>query len=75
MNKQFLAILGVLVVVLGGGALLVFEQGESAKPAAVAQLLLAWPMLRYRLRTGVAPRIGGPSGRVGIAPLQKVAAL
>lgn len=38
MNKQFLAILGVLVVVLGGGALLIFEKGESARPAVVAQL-------------------------------------
>ncbi|MBS0336580.1 MAG: DUF4340 domain-containing protein [Proteobacteria bacterium] len=38
MNKQFLVILGVLVVVLGGGALLVFEKAETAKPAVVAQL-------------------------------------
>ncbi len=38
MNKQFLVILGVLVVMLGGGALVVFKQGESAKPAVVAQL-------------------------------------
>jgi len=38
MNKQFLIILAVLVVMLGGGALVVFKQGESAKPAVVAQL-------------------------------------
>jgi len=38
MNKQFLAILGVLVVVMGGGALLVFNQNESQKPAVTAQL-------------------------------------
>lgn len=38
MNKRFLVILGVLVVVLGGGALLVFRQGESARPAVVSQL-------------------------------------
>ncbi|CAM9974223.1 unnamed protein product, partial [Phaeothamnion confervicola] len=38
MNKQFLVILGVLVVVVGGGALLVFKQDESARPAVVSQL-------------------------------------
>jgi hypothetical protein len=38
MNKQFLAILGVLVVVMGGGALLVFNQNASEKPAVSAQL-------------------------------------
>jgi len=37
-NKQFLVIFGVLVVVLGGGALFVFEQRESAGPAVVSQL-------------------------------------
>lgn len=38
MNKQFVVILAVLVVVVGGGALMVFKQGESAKPAVSAQL-------------------------------------
>ena len=38
MNKQFVAILAVLVVMLGGGALVVFKQGESARPAVVGQL-------------------------------------
>lgn len=38
MNKQFLVILGVLVVMLGGGALVVFKQGESARPAVTSQL-------------------------------------
>ncbi len=38
MNKQFLAILGVLVVVIGGTALLVFRQGASEKPAVTSQL-------------------------------------
>ena len=38
MNKPFLAILGVLVVVMGGAALLVFERGASEKPAVSAQL-------------------------------------
>jgi len=38
MNKPFLAILGVLVVVMGGGALLVFNQNASQKPAVSAQL-------------------------------------
>ncbi|MCX7158620.1 MAG: hypothetical protein NT176_05545, partial [Proteobacteria bacterium] len=38
MNKQFVAILAVLVVILGGGALVVFKQGESASPAVVGQL-------------------------------------
>ena len=38
MNKQFVAILGVLLVVMGGAALLVFQRGESAKPAVSAQL-------------------------------------
>lgn len=44
MNKQFVAILAVLVVMLGGGALLVFKQGESAKPAVSSQL--GQPLLR-----------------------------
>ena len=44
MNKQFLAILGVLVVVIGGTALLVFRQGASEKPAVAAQL--GQPLLR-----------------------------
>ncbi len=38
MNKQFLAVLGVLLVVIGGAALLVFRQGETAKPAVTSQL-------------------------------------
>ena len=38
MNKQFLAILGVLVVVIGGTALLVFRQSASEKPAVTSQL-------------------------------------
>ena len=44
MNKQFLAILGVLVIVMGGAALLVFRQGASEKPAVTAQL--GQPLLR-----------------------------
>ena len=44
MNKQFLAILGVLVVVVGGAALLVFNRGASEKPAVSAQL--GQPLLR-----------------------------
>ena len=38
MNKAFLVILGIILVVMGGSALLVFKQGDSAKPAASAQL-------------------------------------
>lgn len=38
MNKTFLAILGVILVVMGGSALLVFEQNKSAEPATSAQL-------------------------------------
>lgn len=38
MNKQLVAILGVLLVVIGGAALLVFRQGETAKPAVTSQL-------------------------------------
>lgn len=44
MNKQFLAILGVLVVVMGGAALLVFQRGAAEKPAVSAQL--GQPLLR-----------------------------
>ena len=44
MNRQFLAILGVLVVVVGGAAQLVFKQGASEKPAVSAQL--GQPLLR-----------------------------
>ena len=44
MNKQFLAILGVLVIVMGGAALLVFRQGAADKPAVTAQL--GQPLLR-----------------------------
>ncbi len=38
MNKQFLAILGILLVVIGGAALMVFRQGETQKPAVTSQL-------------------------------------
>ena len=38
MNKQLVAILGILLVVIGGAALLVFRQGETAKPAVTSQL-------------------------------------
>jgi hypothetical protein len=38
MNKQLLAILGVILVVMGGAALLVHKQGTGEKPAATAQL-------------------------------------
>ena len=44
MNRQFLAILGVLVVVMGGAALLVFQRGAADKPAVSAQL--GQPLLR-----------------------------
>ena len=44
MNRQFLAILGVLVVVMGGAALLVFQRGAADKPAVTAQL--GQPLLR-----------------------------
>jgi hypothetical protein len=38
MNKQFVAILAILLVVIGGAALLVFQQGETQKPAVTSQL-------------------------------------
>ena len=38
MNKQFVAILAILLVVIGGAALLVFRQGETQKPAVTSQL-------------------------------------
>lgn len=38
MNKTFLAILGVILVIMGGSALLVFEQNQSSEPATSAQL-------------------------------------
>lgn len=38
MNRQFVVILAVLVVIVGGGAILVFQEGQSAKPAVSAQL-------------------------------------
>ncbi len=38
MNKQLLAILGVILVVMGGAALFVHNQGAGEKPAATAQL-------------------------------------
>lgn len=38
MNKTFVAVLGIILVVMGGSALLVFRQGETAKPAVSAQL-------------------------------------
>ena len=44
MNKQFLAILGVILVVMGGAALLVFKQGTFEKPATTAQL--GQPLIR-----------------------------
>lgn len=44
MNKQLLAILGVILVVMGGAALLVFKQGAGEKPASAAQL--GQPLLR-----------------------------
>ena len=52
MNKQFVAILGILVVVMGGAALLVFRQGESAKPAVTAQL--GQPLLKGLKASDVA---------------------
>ena len=52
MNKQFLAILGVLVVMLGGGALVVFKQGESARPAVSSQL--GQPLLKGLKASDVA---------------------
>ena len=38
MNKQFVAILAILLVVIGGAALMVFRQGETQKPAVTSQL-------------------------------------
>ena len=52
MNKKFVAILGVLVLVMGGGALLVFMQGQSAKPAVTAQL--GQPLLKGLKASDVA---------------------
>ncbi len=52
MNKQFVAILGILVVVMGGAALLVFRQGETAKPAVTAQL--GQPLLKGLKASDVA---------------------
>ncbi|MEO8162071.1 MAG: DUF4340 domain-containing protein, partial [Arenimonas sp.] len=44
MNKTFVAILGVILVIMGGSALLVFERDKSAQPAASA--LLGQPLLK-----------------------------
>ena len=52
MNKQFLAILGILVVIVGGAALLVFRQGETAKPAVTSQL--GQPLLKGLKASDVA---------------------
>ena len=38
MNKTFLAALGIILVVMVGSAVLVFKQGESARPSLSAQL-------------------------------------
>ncbi len=52
MNRQFLAVLAVLLVVIGGAALLVFRQGESARPAVSAQL--GQPLLKGLKASDVA---------------------
>ncbi len=38
MNKAFVAVLGIILVVMGGSALLVFQEKKSARPAQTAQL-------------------------------------
>ena len=52
MNKQLLAIFGILVVIIGGAALLVFRQGETAKPAVTSQL--GQPLLKGLKASDVA---------------------
>lgn len=44
MNKTLVAILGIILVVMGGSALLVYQQKKSAHPAASA--LLGQPLLK-----------------------------
>ena len=61
MNRQYLVILAVLVAVVGGGALLVFQQESSQKPAVSAQL--GQPLLKTLKASEVASiAITSPKG-------------